>query len=121
VDECKPLDPGVGPGWTDVHPTVLAVLLPQHAGHHLRGMAVQVDPIKPTLKAPETKRLKLKCHYLRLNLAFKFKLRRYNVVDSSDVERVSTSRQEFHAILDEEELRGRAKPTPTTLNPDPKP
>jgi hypothetical protein len=26
-----------------------------------RGTAVQLDPIKPTLKAPGTKRLKLKC------------------------------------------------------------
>ena len=28
---------GVGPGRADEHPAVLAVLLPQHAGHHLRG------------------------------------------------------------------------------------
>ena len=50
---------------------------------HLRclyiGKAVQVVPIKPTLKAPGTKRLKLKCDRLLSTLAFKFNLRRYNV------------------------------------------
>jgi len=48
---------------------------------HLRclyiGKAVQVVPIKPTLKAPGTKRLKLKCDRLLSTLAFKFNLRRY--------------------------------------------
>jgi hypothetical protein len=43
------------------------------------GRAVQVDPIKPTLKAPGTKRLKLKCDDLLLNFGFKFKLRRYTL------------------------------------------
>jgi len=42
-----------------------------------RGEAVQVDPMKPTLKAPGTKRLKLKCDVLHPNFAFNFKLRRY--------------------------------------------
>ena len=28
---------GVGPGWPDQHPALLAVLLPQHGRHHLRG------------------------------------------------------------------------------------
>jgi hypothetical protein len=41
---------------------------------------VQVDPFKPTLKAPGTKRLKLKCDLLLLTFAFKFKLRRYITV-----------------------------------------
>jgi len=40
---------------------------------------VQVDPIKPKLKAPGIKRLKLKCGDLRLNYAFKFNLRCYMV------------------------------------------
>jgi len=46
------------------------------------GRAVQVDPIKPMLKAPGYKRLKL--NYDRLlsillsNFAFKFNLRRYS-------------------------------------------
>jgi hypothetical protein len=46
-------------------------------GHH--GKPVQVDPIKPRLKAPGIKRLKLKCDNLRLNYAFKFNLRRYTM------------------------------------------
>ena len=50
MDECKPLvggvgfDGGVGGIRGDAH----------------RGRAVQVDPIKPTLKAPGIKRLKLR-------------------------------------------------------------
>jgi hypothetical protein len=39
---------------------------------------VQVDPIKPTLKAPGTKRLKLKYAVTLSNLGFKFNLRRYH-------------------------------------------
>jgi len=39
---------------------------------------VQVDPIKPTFKAPGTKRLKLKYDESVSNFAFKFNLRRYN-------------------------------------------
>jgi len=38
---------------------------------------VQVDPIKPTLKAPGSKRLKLKYDELPSNSAFIFNLRRY--------------------------------------------
>jgi len=36
-----------------------------------------VDPIKPTLKLPGTKHLKLKCGELLSTFAFKFNLRRY--------------------------------------------
>jgi hypothetical protein len=43
--------------------------------HH--GRAVQVVPIKPTLTAPGTKRLKLECDEPLSNFAFNFKLRRY--------------------------------------------
>jgi hypothetical protein len=39
---------------------------------------VQVDPIKPILKPPGTKHLKVKCDELPSSLAFKFNLRRYN-------------------------------------------
>ena len=42
-------------------------------------MAVQVDPIKPTLKAPGIRRLKLIRDEPLSNRAFQFKLRRYNV------------------------------------------
>jgi hypothetical protein len=41
---------------------------------------MQVDPIKPTLKAPGTKRAKLKCDKPLSNFAFKLKLRRYDKV-----------------------------------------
>jgi len=41
---------------------------------------VQVDPIKPTLKPPGTKRLKVECGILLLTPAFKFNFRRYNEV-----------------------------------------
>ena len=41
---------------------------------------MQVDPIKPNLKAPGTKRLKLAYGELVSSFAFKLKLRRYNKV-----------------------------------------
>jgi len=40
---------------------------------------VQVDPIKPTLKAPASKRLNAKYDKLLSNFGFNFNLRRYNV------------------------------------------
>jgi adenine C2-methylase RlmN of 23S rRNA A2503 and tRNA A37 len=39
---------------------------------------VQVDPIQPTLKAPATKRLQLKCDEPLSNLAFNFNLCYYH-------------------------------------------
>jgi len=68
VDECKPLAPGAG---------VPGAHLPPRAG---RGRAVQVDPIKPKLKPPGTKRLKLTYGEPLSDFAFKFNLRRYDVV-----------------------------------------
>ena len=41
------------------------------------GAALQVDPIRLTLKAPGTKRLKLICDELLSSLAFNLNLRRY--------------------------------------------
>ena len=41
---------------------------------------MQVDPVKPKLKAPGTKRLKPKFDRSLLNFAFKFNLRRYSEV-----------------------------------------
>ena len=38
---------------------------------------MQVDPVKPTLKPPGTKRLKLNCDVLLSTSAFKLNLRRY--------------------------------------------
>ena len=52
------------------HPTTYAVL----------GEAVQVDPIKPTLKAPGIKLLNLNYDRPLSNFAFKFNLRRYSWV-----------------------------------------
>ena len=49
----------------------------------VHGWAVQVDPIRPTLKAPGTKRLKLKYDGPLSNFAFKFKLRRYIMAEST--------------------------------------
>jgi hypothetical protein len=40
---------------------------------------VQVEPIKPTLKAPGTNRLKLKSDEALSSFAFNFNLRRYSV------------------------------------------
>jgi hypothetical protein len=39
---------------------------------------VQVDPTKPKLKPPGTKRLKLDCDVLLSTSGFRFNLRRYN-------------------------------------------
>ena len=47
------------------------------------GWAVQVDPIKPTLTAPESMLLKLRCDGPVSNFAFKFNLRRYNLAIAS--------------------------------------
>jgi hypothetical protein len=44
---------------------------------HAVSRAVQVDPIKPKLKPPGTKRLKLEHDVPLSNFAFKFNLRRY--------------------------------------------
>ena len=45
-------------------------------GRHVGG-AVQVDPIKPTLKPPGTKRLTLKCDILLSTSAFTSNLHHY--------------------------------------------
>ena len=42
------------------------------------GRVVQANPIKPKLKAPGSKRLKLQYDELHSSIAFKFNLRRYN-------------------------------------------
>jgi hypothetical protein len=44
----------------------------------VQGRAVQVDPMKPNLKPPGRKHLKLKCNILLSTSAFKFNLRRHN-------------------------------------------
>ena len=48
-----------------------------YAAAGAQGRAVQVDPIKPKLQPPGTKRLKLNCDILLSASAFKLNLRRY--------------------------------------------
>jgi hypothetical protein len=67
---------------------------------------VQVDPIKPTLKAPESKRLKLKCDEPLLNFAFNFNLRRYMLEPATLLFAISM-------------LRRLARPHTPPLNPKP--
>ena len=56
----------------------LGVLLSQSGNFSGRlGRAVQVDPIKPMLKAPGTILLALRCDEPLSNFAFNFNLRRY--------------------------------------------
>ena len=74
VSECNPLVGTLYKGWErSSHRGVLTVRPRQ------RGKAVQVDPIKSTLTAPGTQRLKEKHDEPLSSLAFKFNLRRYNV------------------------------------------
>jgi hypothetical protein len=76
ADDRKPLAGGVGRGAQPPAP------LPAGRGGRPRpGRAVQVDPIKPNLKLPGTERLKLTCDELLSTFAFKFKLRRYKLVE----------------------------------------
>jgi hypothetical protein len=81
VDECKPLAAGLALAGNLQDPRG------QLAGGceagdaqaaAAQGRVVQVVPIKPKLKPPRNKRLKLICDILLSTSAFKFKLRRYN-------------------------------------------
>ena len=65
MDECKPL----------LSDKVLRV---RRAVRAAAGGAVQVDPIKPTLKALGLRPLKVKYNDLLSKFAFKYNLRRYN-------------------------------------------
>ena len=74
MDECKPLLHGLR-----VRARV-ELGVHRHRRHHAlhhQGKAVQVDPIKPALKPPGTKRLKLKCDRPLSSFAFTFNLRCY--------------------------------------------
>jgi len=53
----------------------------------VRGKAVHVDPMKPTLKGLETKRFKLKYDKLVSSFAFNFNLRRYSAASSTTATR----------------------------------
>jgi len=67
----------LGPGRPDKHPALLAVLLPKYTGN-------------PLLHFPCLAELDQAIIY---------------VVDSCDVDRLETSKEEFHAILEEEEVK----------------
>jgi len=49
---------------------------------------VQVEPIKPTLKAPGPQRLKLNCDVLLSTSAFKLNLRRYIKVIKDEIDKL---------------------------------
>jgi hypothetical protein len=67
-----------------IKPTLIgSVLLPGVKVRAEHGRAVHVEPTKPWLKAPETERLKLKYGVQLYNFAFKFNLRRCNMVNKS--------------------------------------
>ena len=70
MNECKPLSAGLVP-----RVGARRALLRRHR----RGRAVQIDPIRPTLKPPRSKRLKLEDNKLLSKFAFNFTLRRYTV------------------------------------------
>jgi hypothetical protein len=63
-------------GWRPCAAVKVQELFEQNAT--LRGWAVLVGHFKPTLKTPETMRLKLKCDESLPEFAFKFNLRRYS-------------------------------------------
>ena len=79
VDECKPLTCGIC--FCDVAGRDMRQTAPGACKHWFcrdcLGRAVQVDHVKPKLKLPGAKRLKLKCHKPLSNFAFNFNLRHY--------------------------------------------
>jgi len=61
------------------HIDIVSCIVTLHAGCASHGRAVQVDPIKFTLKAPGTKRLKLSHDDPLSDFAFKINLHRYRM------------------------------------------
>jgi len=66
---------------------------------------VQFDPIIPTLKAPGTKRLKLKCDEPLSNFAFNINLRRCNKALASDETEMDVERAGIEALFAEMAVR----------------
>ena len=66
------------------------------AGH--RGRALQVDPIKPALKPPGSKRLELIYDGPLSKFAFNFKLRRYSEGED-ELYKVTAGPQATHGVL----------------------
>jgi hypothetical protein len=87
---------------------------------------VQVAPIKPTLKAPGIKGLKLQYDELLSNVPFKLNLRRYSMAikpqKDSDEKEVSTGIEprSTQAGGDEKELSTVIEPRPTLADSDEK-
>jgi hypothetical protein len=60
--------------------------LPRDPGVCARGRVVQVDPIKPKLKAPGNRRFEARrCFHFCFTFAFNFNLRRYTVVPADTI------------------------------------
>jgi hypothetical protein len=74
MDECKPLARGHCGGCAGA----------VRGGHARQGRAVQVERIKPTSRAPGTKRLKPKYDEPLSNFAFIFNLRRQTKARSAE-------------------------------------
>jgi bis(5'-adenosyl)-triphosphatase len=74
-----------GPAAGQTVPHVHIHILPRRPGR-----AAQVDPMKPKLKPPGTKRLKVKCDVLLSTFAFKFSLRRFTLGTSPTTTRCMT-------------------------------
>jgi hypothetical protein len=78
---------------------------------------VQVAPIKPSLKAPATKPLKLKCDQLLSSFAFNFNLRRYNTNTLSTI--ATTGVSGWGKYCDATAVGTTVRPKTYTLNPEP--
>ena len=65
--------------------------------HIQRGKAVHIESVKPVLKAPRTKRLKLKWDKLLSNVAFNFNLRCYSAEPGVDLLSVASLRDMLKA------------------------
>jgi len=79
-----------------------------------------VDPIKPTLKAPVTQRLKLKyvnCFQFCLNFAFNFNLRRYTLAASSVVAPYASPTESFAVALNAADWESESKVGRCRLKP----
>jgi len=69
----------------------------RRVGHHIlwgaagRGGAVQLEPMKPTLKPPGSERMKVRCDDVLSNFALTFQLRLYNAVRNVHVKPASRS------------------------------
>jgi len=104
VDECKPLlwgnhfGPSAAAAWGALLEDCRDSGAPIRSDIQCRGRAVQVDPIEPTLKAPGTKRLKLKYDVALSNFAFNFNLRRYTEVSMTTCTSSARPRSEAFGV-----------------------